>query len=498
MHTPHTLRGLLDRALALPRALLAAFVLLAPATARLDAAGAVIDQSNIQVTYHVKTAANGGNNAHSGLTANAALATVRAAVNKAQAAGGPLQTGKKTRIYVYEGTYTDTARIEVTNVSNTLLIIEGQTKGKVILTYPPNNQENTSVLKVDQRRQNVVLRKLTLRAQTASGKLYSGFSIGVTNQLPGGGFENTYEPKPITNGRNWLIEDCDFSGNDKHGAEIFHVDNITFRNNTSSNNGGTGVWWIGTGGDFYNLVSNNNNGRGVSTYSGGGYAIFARDSVFTNLTGNANNTAAGFRQDHVATNLILKNSEFRGNKGGAVERKGHGVIFETAAGPVYLQNVTSVENDYVGLELATAHGVSISQGTKLQNNRVAQLKITAKVRTQNIGDEKMAGDFTQRWWVGKTPLEWVKNTRMVDSTLSTNQGATSYLIQGAPGETHGHASIGGSGYRHWYQSQYVGLRNSFSNPANANSFEVGESLVSGSRVFTNLAGWRSATGTETP
>lgn len=394
-------------------------------------------EKSLAATIYLKP---GGDDTKDGQTPEKAVATLRRAVLRASdIMKTATETEKKNvKVFISNGTYECADRTGNTVSNDSLLVIEGESTGGVILQRSAKTGDGSQIIYMPHTKSNFVLRNVTVSA-TAPG--LSGFSTGAAS----------YSPRPAAVGKNWLIENCVFQNNGKEGAYIYHPSNVTIRNCKFNDNGREGLRWIATDSLIEKCEANNNSKLvpGAGEYVAGGFTIYGVNLVCDGLTANDNNNGPGFRQDHVAENMTIKNSTFKGNKGGY--KKGYGMFFETVVGPVTIENCRMEANEYVGLELATAHNVTVSK-CQFVNNGTAGLKITAKKRSQTIAGigQFKAGDLMQAEWVDKKPIEFTLNTVFNGNTISTDKGDESYLIMGAPGETHA------PGYENWWKSEFSG------------------------------------------
>jgi hypothetical protein len=410
--------------------------------------GATVDESNVQVTYYVKP---GGSDANSGLTAELAVANLGNAVDKAK--NGPLSQGRKTKIVVAAGTY---ACDNVWAVSwpgqgrGTVLIIEGAAENQVVLRAGASQ-----VLSVQQK-DNLVIRNLVFVGGAANGSLWGGM----------------YHPFAEVREHDWLIDQCRFRDGVTTGLILQGIDNVTVQNCVVTNNGGDGINYIGRYGKFANVSISG------STRQALGFA--GSDCAFDNMT-ISDNKGPGFRMDHVAERVTIANSRFERNGG-------EGAIFETCVGPVLLKNCVSANNKASGINLISAHGITLDN-CRLTDNADAQLLINPQDRSAFIEpDGYTAGNLELRYWMGTKPIKWVLNTKVLNSTFCVTQASsTAKLIKRFDQTSY-------TEYINWFEKEYQGNNNKFSSPAGATAFDVSPGYFDRDRKYTDLAGWRLATG----
>jgi hypothetical protein len=419
--------------------------------------GATVDESGVQVTYHVKP---GGNDNSSGLSADQPLGGLSAAIDKAERES--LSRGQKTKILVYPGTF-NTAVWKKTwsaTARATVLIIEGAAQGQVTLRADGGSG---SVFSFGQK-DNLVLRNLVFTNGSNNGSMWGG----------------NFSPLPPSNQRehDWLVTNCDFRNGTTAGLSLHGIDNVTVQNCTVTNNRGPGISYVGRYGKFVNLtITGNGNGDGAN----GAFSIGCTNSLFDNIT-VSDNRGPGLRQDWTCENLTVTNSRF--------ERNGQeGMIFEVCLGPVLLRNCVVANNGKAGIDLITVHGMTLDN-CRLTDNAEAQLLVNPQDRSEFIPpDAGSAANLELEDWLSKKPILWVRNTKILNSTLCVTQAnSTAKLIKRFDQTNY-------LEYAKWFRDEYQGSGNKFTAPNNgATAFDVSTLYFPADRAYGDLAGWRQATG----
>jgi hypothetical protein len=407
--------------------------------------GAAVNESGVEVTYHVKTT---GNNANSGLTADLAVRTLATAVDKAKY--GPLSQGKKTKIVVYPGTHTENiwAVDWPGQGRGTVLIIEGTAPSQVTL-----KASGGPILSI-QNKDNLVIRNLVFVGGAANGSLWGG----------------RWSPFPAVREKQWLVSDCVFKESATDGARLQGLDNLTVQNCSFTNNQGAGLGFIGRYSKFVNLTLTGNGAPDDTP----GLMFGGSHLVFDNITAS-DNRGAGIRHDWVGEDITITNSKF--------ERNGlQGMRFEICLGPLLIKNCTVANNKKeAGLLLITVHNTTLD-GCRFVDNAEAQVLIHPM-------NQRTTGDMEQADWEDKKAITLVKNTKVTNSIFCVTQAGSTAKIFKRLDET------SYTEYIKWFQTEYQGSNNKFTAPNNgAAAFDVSVGYFANQRTYADLARWQKDTG----
>ncbi len=361
--------------------------------ARLIARGANFADENVDVIYYVKP---GGDDSHTGTDSTQALASVSEALEKAVQS---TRKGLKAGVYVYNGTYEwDDWGVHIP-FGTTLLKLEGESKGGVIIdaakmrgNYPVI--EATAYGNVYSRK-NLIFRNIIIE-----NAKHNALEIGVYALNDG-----------LPDNNNILIQDCEFNNSGERGLVLWHCDSTTVKGVKCKNNGTWGCKTFLRNSIVQDCEFSNNAIDGIW--------FGTHNTLFRNIVCN-DNTVVGFRMDHICTDTEIDSLYTSGNEQGAV--------FEVAEGPFSIRNST-FENNNVGLTMSTVHGMQLYNCLFL-NNTLTGLHVSNKQRdeahtdcTPGAGWKCMASSGkvpVGQPWHSIVPLNWNKDTKIDSCRFSTN------------------------------------------------------------------------------
>ncbi len=320
---------------------------------------------------------------------------------------------------------------------------------------------------------NVVLRNVTFEHSAA----YANGPPGAALETNGwGDWDAPYG--------NWLIENCEFSRNGNEGLTIFWVRGITARNVIVKDNGGRGAFLQHVQNvlaEDWEVTGNNRMGGeyGFVKHSVGGIDWRGQEAIFRRVNCNEN-IGTGFRGDVVASNLIFEDCQFNRNIG-TEHRDGNGMFHEISFGPILITNCQFVGNEGDGFFMLNVHDVVI-ENSRFEDNQGAAISMMAQPSRTTDADMNAPGVEQQP---GAIAITRNLNTVLRDSVL-VGRGPEGYLIERTTGA--GNPSL----YVTWYTESYTGENNTFWNPDTPDVFNITGRWEP--RVFTDLTGWREATG----
>ncbi len=275
--------------------------------------------------------------------------------------------------------------------------------------------------------------------------------------------------------RDWLIEDCDFIDNGGKSLRLNNLDGAVIRRLRVLRNGQMGMSWGGSkNGLMQDCEISDNNWRGEMVdyvlHTCGGFDASGDDMTYERITADRN-YGFGIRFDVHGTNIVMRDCEMKNNKSDG------GLFHEIEWGPIDLINCRIENNVGTGFLMLNAQNVTIDS-SNLSNNTVSQLTFyNSPSRTTKIS----VTDDTEE------PITIVKNFTIRNSII-TATGDSSYLIERK-------YKVGShDGYVEMYQNEFTGENNRYYNPDNPNVFEISTRFFK--REFTDLEGWKSATGCE--
>lgn len=413
------------------------------------AIGASINESTVQRTYYVN--ASSGDNGNSGTSSGSAVRDLSVGLDKANNDG----TGSK--VVIAAGTYVVAGEVGF-GPADELLILEGVQKGSVVIQCDAGTNQT---FYMDGKR-NVVLRKLS----------FNGGSSAVTIGLA--------RWNPLTDNRNWLIEDCEFSENDGAGLSLESMHNLTMRRCSFVHNGYEGAKMTLIDAELIDcrFVRNHYKAGWVNKVWDSGLNISGDNVTFTRCAFDSN-TNSGIQSDLEAETFLFDNCSFSGN-GYA------GAKWEIARGPITFTNCTFLRNQRA-VNLETTYDVTFDR-CRFSGNTDFVLSITWKLRDQLEGMPNVwsnGGDGDLRVPAGSS---WIYKTVM-DGTLRTTM--KNCVIVGPKIYRKRVEDTDYNDYAKWCRDEFTGQNNVY---YNATSTSVFETTNSGLVDFTT---WKSYTGTDT-
>ncbi len=461
--------------------------------ASIYAAPILPDESKVQVTLYVSP---GGNDSNAG-TQNSPFQTIGKAWNIAM---DNLKAARGVKISIADGTYDqgggqlkigdiaqrsaaqnvdfnnaydiNVAGISDSNLKNTVFVVEGQNAGKAIITGSADQ-----VIWINGK-YNFVMRNITMKGCAKT-------------TIQAGSWE------PISDTRYWLLDNCSFIENAKgHSdfiASIQTVRDITIRNCKFNDNYGNGVYLVLIDAQVDNCEFNNNlrslgePAFGVLNGYAGGLNFSGLNVVFNNCKIN-DNGGIGFHNDLTGKNITFTGCEFN-NNGHSAYRDGldPGFKWEIAEGPVYINNC-KINGNATGVQLETAQNFYFDK-SQIQDNTITQIKITWKNRTviDNNNSDKWGnggtGDLSLapgKIFQYRKVLNGTLNSNFTNNCISTTKGSSSYIYLRRD-------DTSWDLYTNWFTKELHANNNTYYSSSNTNVFNTNQ-------VFTDLAGWKSATG----
>ncbi len=275
--------------------------------------------------------------------------------------------------------------------------------------------------------------------------------------------------------KDWLIEDCDFVDNGGKCLRLNNLDGAVIRRLRVLRNGQMGMsWGDSKNGLMQDCDISDNNWRGEMVdyvlHTCGGFDVSGDDMTYERITANRN-YGFGIRFDVHGTNIVMRDCEMKDNKSDG------GLFHEIEWGPIDLINCRIENNVGTGFLMLNAQNVTIDSSS-LRNTTESQWTFyNSPSRTTKVS----VTDDTQE------PITIVKNFTMRNSVVTTT-GDSSLLIERK-------YRVGShEGYVEMYQNEFTGKNNQYYNPDNRNVFEISTRFFV--RDFTDLDGWKSATGSE--
>ncbi len=426
---------------------------------------AAYDQS-----FHVKKT---GNDANPG-TADQPLLTIGKALEKAKAS---LQAGRKTKILVYPGTYVESVKEDSWNngdnaTKRTLLCIEGQTATGSVVIQPRSDTHHALWL---QGKHGMILRNLILDGNYQNSWVTEGGALLVT-------YNSQFDI--VERYQDWLVENCEMKRGNGTGVAFHHNEYSTFRNVTVRDNKGGG----GSAALRYCLVEGltltNNNLADVSRFSNGGLFWISSNTLMRN-SNLSSNLGAGLRMDHSCVNSVFENVTADNNRD-------QGLSFETASGPILVKNCRA-RNNHVGIALGTVYDIVVD-GSTFSDNHNSQVEFSLMKRddpslcvdptwyctSSNYETAPLDGSS----WTNTLGLVSNKRNEFVNNTITTTQGATSYLIRFS------YSDIANTAIAPFVTGDYWAANNRYYNPASDDVFGITPN------VFVDFDAWRAKTGKE--
>ncbi len=451
------------------------------------------DESKVQVTFFVSP---GGNDNNPG-TQNSPLQTIGKAWNLAM---NNLKASRGVKISLADGTYDqgggqlkigditqrsaaqdkdfnnaydiNVAGISDNNLKNTVFVIEGQNAGKAIITGSADQ-----VIWINGK-YNFVMRNITMKGCTKTA-IYAG----------------SWEPMSDT--RYWLLENCNFveNGNGHKDFIVYlqTIRDISMINCHFNDNYGNGAFLTLIDAQLDNCEFNNNlrslgepSFGTLDAYAGG--INFSGLNVIFNSCKFNDNGGVGFHNDLAGKNITFTGCEFN-NNGHSIHRDGldPGFKWEIAEGPVYINNC-KINDNATGVQLETAQNFYFDK-CQIQNNTITQVKITWKNRTviDNNNSDKYGnggtGDLSVapgKIWIYRKALNGTLNSNFTNNCISTTKGSSSNIYLRRD-------DTSWDLYTNWLTNEFHGNNNTYYSSTNTNVFNTNQ-------VFTDLAGWKSATG----
>lgn len=424
-------------------------------TSDLFGRGADFANEDVDVTYYVSTT---GDDANTGISPDSPLRNPGTALNKAKAS---LAAGKKTRVYILNGTYHwKGSRGASLDPGATFFKIEGESKGGVIIDGSGTSGRALILsrnMSGDFSRQNLIMRNLVIRNVPQTGVYIGNYNMN------GGLPDNS----------NIWIQDCEFNKCGTSGLIVWHANKSTIE----------GVKCIGNGGRGMRLFMRRSIMRDCEFSNNGEDGIWwgAYDSEFSDIECEGNKWT-GFRMDHVGVKCDIVRLTCRGNSR-------CGTMVETAQGPMTFTDCL-FEGNGSGANVNITKDIAFV-GCEFRANRHVALQTTNKRRTDPSrcrppGWACLGGNFTVevgQKWHNLIPLEWNERTTL-DGCVLTATGTDTWLIAKTRGVDHARDA-----HQVWARSKLSARNNTYWNPDNTRVFDIGPAYRPPSG--TDLEGWKA-------
>ncbi len=358
-----------------------------------NAKGAYFPDENVDITFYVKS---DGDDNNTGTDSTLALATISEAMEKAIE---QTEKGFKACVYVFNGTYEWKGWGISIPLGTTLLKLEGESKGGVIIDAAKQRGESAVIEATAHgdvySRKNLIVRNIIIKNAP-----YRALEIGRYHMNRG-----------LPDNNNILIKDCEFNNSGDRGLVLWHCDSTTVKGVNCKNNGTFGCKTFLRNSIVQDCEFSNNKVDGIW--------FGTHNTLFKNIVCN-DNLEVGFRNDHIFTDSKVESLYVNGNKKGAV--------FEVVEGPNTIQN-SVFENNRTGALIATVHGMTFYNCTFLNNTDVGLLvsnKIRDKAHTDcraEAGWKCMASSGkgpVGELWHSMVPLSWNIETKIDSCRFSTN------------------------------------------------------------------------------
>lgn len=269
---------------------------------------------------------------------------------------------------------------------------------------------------------------------------------------------------------DWLFERCDFRFNGGVGLRMDWVRAATLRRCTFRGNGDHGMSSISRDSLFEDCDFSNNGTR----HQGHGLWFAMQNALFRRCSADGN-AGFGFRNDHSGHYLTFEDCRFNNNT-----RQG-GIFFEIAQGPITMRRCEVARNKESGMRIISVNNVSLDSCRFIENEG-AQVFIEADKRNTHLL-------FLQAGT--NVPLEYpyMKNWK-VENCLFVARGEGSSIWS--------KIWWGGSppAYVDWFKNEFSGRGNRYWSPDTPRPFNVSSAWDRKDWVWTDLAGWKAATGSD--
>ncbi len=326
---------------------------------------------------------------------------------------------------------------------------------------------------------NFVMRNLTFKHAASWYINYfdsNAVEIGPTPLAQSKSHELNLQPQ------NYLIEDCVFEDNVASGLSIRSMHNFDMRRCVFRNNGGTGLGMNHVrNGILEEIESTLNNrlghigGQEDVPHGGAGLNMSGMDLIFRNVNSH-HNYGGGLRGDVIATNVIFENCKFNHNQNRAM-------FHEISWGPILFKNCQMIGTRATrrgmahGLFLLNVRDVTVDN-CQIANNQGYQISVNHSTSRSTVGHFYEDGL--------NVPIPTSKGFRIINSTVYTElEGDAAKIIarKGASAEE----------YANFVESEWEGRDNRYWS-TDPRAFDADGRYHN--RTWTDLAGWKQATGSE--
>jgi hypothetical protein len=282
--------------------------------------------------------------------------------------------------------------------------------------------------------------------------------------------------------KNYIIEDCVWEDNVATAMKIRSLHDFDIRRCLFRNNGQTG---LGTGhvrnGVIEDVESTRNNrlgqlgGREDPPHGGAGLNMSGMDLIYRNVNSH-HNYGGGLRGDVIATNVIFENCKFNYNQN-------RGMFHEISWGPILLKNTeligTKATNRGMahGLFLLNVRDVTL-ENCIVANNEGYQISVNHSTKRSTIPNF-YEGNLN-------VPIPTSTGFRIINSTVYTE-------LEGDAAKIVGRKTADAGEYANFVQNEWEGRDNRYWS-TDSKPFDADGKYHN--RTWTDLAGWKKATGSE--
>lgn len=459
-----------------------------------------INEGGIGQFYYVDVSGNDNSSGQIG----APFATLAQAVTTA--INGPLANGTKTKIIVNNGTYTNQPNAGLWTDDNsfpvwpgqaaeTVLVIEGQSAEGVTFQGVDNDFRQITF----EGKSNLVLRDLAFR------DLDSNFEVNFWGavHLQANPDEDAIGRFGPGRGHDLLLDNIEVTGSDRRGGYVALYDDVTIiDSNFDDNINRVGLQLQDLRDVVVERTSISRNGDfgappDPNDFGNSGLQFAAINTTLRNVTANQNQ-GSGIRMDFQAENVLIVDSNFNNNQT-------DGVFFETAYGPVTLDNVTLNDNGRAGVHLATTQDFTIENSTIIGNGR-AGVMVTEQRRDESNWssptflwaqdpafsrqnyDSDGSNDPPITEIIGGRPMNWNTNTVVRNTTIEATDADAVIYSSG-----YDNSGTWENHYDDWISDNFTGSNNSY---AATRDDAFNDSTRSGARTFVDFQTWRSLSGSD--
>lgn len=456
-----------------------------------------INESGIGQLYYVDV--NGNDNAAG--TFAAPFATLDKAVDTAIA--GSLAQGTKTKIIVNDGLYVNQPNAGLWTDTNDFPVWPGQAADTVLVI------EGQSPEGVEFRGVNADYRQLTFEGKSnlvirdmAFSNLVSAFDfVGIDNF---GALELVANPDQTSDGQfgpgrshDLLLDNVEVSGSDRRGAVVGLYEDVTIIDSDFSDNiHEVGLQFRDVDDALVERTEISRNGDAATTsasnFGNSGFQFSAANTILRNVTASGNREGSGIRMDFLAENVTIVDSTFNDNAE-------DGVFFETAFGPVTLDNVTANNNGRAGVHIATTNNFTIENSELVGNDRAGVMVTEQRRDESNFAPPEFlwAQDpaYSRQNYqdangtvIGGRPMNWNQNTIVRDTTI-TAVGPDAVIYSSG----YDQSGVWEDHYDDWIATQITAENNTY---AADRDDAFNDSTRTGQRTFVDFETWRSLSGAD--